>query len=355
MLINSEFAIEKYTGRLALPLLSSPINLDSYTSQQYHNFIASVNTIYASQNPDGSIPTFFKNADGSPNTNSTLTSLQSDQEYYFISRNFPYSIPAIGGSSASACSGLSSCCATVGFVSPSVSLSGPPENTYAYIRANVSGLTPGKQYSYQFSPVAANWPSKVSPLSGTIIASSNNDTIDSVFNLCPESGNCEGYWPCVYDPNPKKNYVQKNIFSTFSIKLYPPVGDSECPIMSDDMTVKCNMCLPGGLGLRPEVNIIGGPKISLSTSCCNNPVPVNINVSGAEPGKTYPFEIECWPQQIIANPSSGEISFGDGIGRISTILNMNGLPSAVVKISVNDPVNNENFIDFASIVCNTTC
>ena len=354
MLINSEFVIEKYTGRLPLPLLSAPNNLDLYTSQQYNNFIASVNTIYGSQNPDGTIPTFFKNADGSPSENSTLTTLQTDQEYYFISRNFPYSIPAIGGSSASACSGLSSCCATVGFVSPTVSLSGPPENTYAYIRANVSGLTPGKSYSYQFSSVAANWPSKVSPLSGTIIASSNNDIIDSVFSFCPDSGNCEGYWPCVYDVNSKKNYVQKNIFSTFSIKLLPPT-DSECPVMADDVTVKCNMCLPDGLTLRPEVNIIGAPKISLSTNCCSNPVPVNINVSGAEPGKTYSFNIECWPQQVTANPASGNISFGDGIGRISTILDMTESSSSVIKVSINDPISGENFVDFASLICNTTC
>jgi hypothetical protein len=275
MLINNEFAIERYNGQYALTLLSAPAGMDSATQQQYTAFMSNIITIYGSQNEQGVVPVFFKNSSGAPSSSSTLTQLESGQEYYFISKNtavFPYAIPAIGGPSTASCPTLPTCCPYINFTSNNVTLSGPPENIYAYLSANVSGLEPGKEYSYSFESVAANWPSRVSPVSGTFIPMAYSDTIDAVFRFCPESGNCAGYWPYTADTNLSKDYSQKNIFSSVKIKLYPIQG-SDCDVMSDMVTVKCNKCLPGGSYYRPKPSITGSPKLSLTAGCCANPIP----------------------------------------------------------------------------------
>jgi len=357
MLINNEFVIERYNGQLPLTLLTAPSNMDSSTQQQYNTFMGNIVTIYGSQNDNGSVPVFFKNANGLPSSSSTLTQLDAGQEYYFISKNtavFPYSIPSIGGASTASCEKLGPCCPYIVFANNNVTLSGPPESLYAYLTANISGLVPGKEYSYSYEPVAANWPSKISPLSGTFIPMSYSDTIDSVFSFCPESGNCDGYFDYASDINLHKDYAQKNIFSSIKVKLYPTNG-SDCPLMSDTVTVKCNKCLPGGSYLRPKVTISGAPKISLATSCCSNPVPLTVNVTGAEPGKAYYFNVECWPNSVTALPANGITSFGDGTGRISCMVNTSGVSNSVVKFVLSDLTTEETFIDFASIVCNTTC
>jgi hypothetical protein len=357
MLINNEFAIERYNGQSPLTLLNPPTNMDSTTTQQYNLFMSNIVTIYGSQNSNGSLPVFFKSANGTPNTSSTLTQLEVGQEYYFISKNsisFPYAIPSIGGPSVSSCETLEPCCPVVAFTSDNITLSGPPESIYAYPVARVSGLIPGNEYSYSFESVAANWPSKISPISGTFVAKSYSENIDSVFSFCPTSGDCNNYFTHTTDSNINKDYAQKNIFSNIKIKLYP-AQNSDCPIMTDNILIKCNKCLPDGSYYRPKVTISGSPRLSLSNTCCSIPIPLTINVNGADPGETYTFMVENWPNTILANPSSGTVSFGDGVGKVSTMINMSGVPAGVVKFSLTDPVTNETFVDFSSITCNQSC
>lgn len=357
MLITTEFAIERYNGQNPLTLLSPPSNMDTATQQQYNLFIANIVTIYGSQNEFGIVPVFYKTALGAPNSTSTLTQLDPGQEYYFVSKNtalFPYAIPAIGGSSTASCPKLDICCPSVNFTSSSVTLSGPPENIYAYLTANMSGLEPGSQYNYIFEPVAANWPSKISPLSGTLIPMSYNDSVDAVFRFCPSSGGCDNYLPFTLDTNSNKEYSQKNIFSSIKIKLYPASGSS-CDLMSDVVTVKCNKCLPNGSTYRPKVAISGSPRLALTNACCNNPIPVTVNITGAEIAKPYSYNIQSWPDTVLVNPSSGVTTFGDGAGRVSTMVSMSGIPSAVLKFTLNDPDSGENFIDFTNVTCSSGC
>lgn len=357
MLINNEFAIERYNGLNPLTLLSAPAGMDAATQAQYNTFISNIVTIYGSQNDLGAVPVFFKNSSGAPSSSSTLTQLEPGQEYYFISKNtvtYPYAIPAIGGPSTLSCPKLESCCPYVNFVSNNVSLSGPPENIYAYLTANVSGLEPGVSYRYEYESVTANWPSKISPMSGTFIPMGYSDTIDSVFRFCPDTGNCPNYLPYTLDANSTKEYSQKNIFSSLKIKLYPANG-SDCDVMSDTVTIKCNKCLPNGSTYRPSVTISGSPRLALTSACCSNPIPVTVNVAGAEPGKEYSYSIQSWPNTVGINPSSGVTSFGSGSGKISTMVSMSGIPSAVVKFVLNDNESDENFVDFTSITCSSSC
>lgn len=363
MLITSEFFIERYLGKEPLTLLTAPTNIDANLLAQYNTFIANIVTIYGSQNSNGTIPIFYKNANGTPNTNSTLTSLQSGQEYYFISKStasFPYAIPAIGGSVSSptptpACPQLSPCCPTVFFTNNSISLSGPSENSYAYLTASVTGLIPGKKYNYLYSSLGANWPSKVVPISGSIYPASGIDTIDTVFNFCPSTGDCSGCLPFTLDCYPEQDIVKKNIYSILELSISSP-DLSDCPKVSDKITVKCNQCLPTPCPInRPSLSFSGGPKLSLSPGCCTNPVPVTVNINGATPGKSYSFDFSAWPSSVQVVPSSGTSGFGDGSGKLSAMVNLNGEQNAVVRCSLTDTVRNETFVDFITIQCNTTC
>lgn len=370
MLITNEFIIERYLGAQSLPLLNPPTDISSDLLAQYNTFINNIVTIYGSQNNNGSIPIFFKNANGTPGSSSSLTSLESGQEYYFISKNtasFPYSVPAIGGlisdpvptpMPTQSCPTLPRCCPTVSFSADSVSLSGPPENIYGYVSASVSGLIPGKTYSYTYSPIAANWPSKITPLSGTITPTSDKDTIDSIFNFSPSTGNCSGYLPYILDCNADKDYVKKNIYSILELKLNSPYS-LNCPIVSDRLTIKCNQCLPPDPTPcpinRPVVSFLGGPKLSMSANCCANPVPVTVNISGAEPGKLYNYSFEAWPSAVQVIPSSGNAGFGDGTGKLSALVTLNSEQNAVIKCLLSEINNSETFVDFISIQCNTGC
>jgi hypothetical protein len=363
MFITSEFFIETYIGKEALPLLAAPQNIDSGLLAQYNTFISNISTIYSSQNTNGTIPVFYKNANGTPSSNSTLTALEPNKEYYFVSKSsasFPYTIPAIGGtisnpSPPQVCSsGLNPCCPTVFFPSDTITLSGPPENIYAYLSASVTGLIPGKTYNYIYDSITANWPSKISPLSGTITPASGVDNINGVFSFCPSTG-CQDCLPFTLDCEPDKEIVKKNIYSILKLTISGP-DSSNCPPISDSITVKCNQCLPAPDPIsRPSLSFVGGPKLSLAANCCANPVPLVVNISGTKPGNAYGFSLEAWPSTVQMIPNSGTIGFGDGSGKISTIVNLNGESSAVIRCSLSDNELNETFMDFISIQCNTGC
>lgn len=370
MLITNEFIIERYLGAQSMPLLTPPANIDNDLLAQYNTFMANILSIYGSQNNNGTIPVFFKNSDGTPSSASSLTSIESGQEYYFISKSsasFPYPIPAIGGLVSNPistpmptqpCPGLPRCCPSVFFPNNTVTLSGPPENIYAYVSASVSGLVPGKAYSYAYSPVAANWPAKIIPLSGMLYPISDKDTIDSVFSFCPSTGNCSGCLPYVPDCDSDKDYVKKNIYSILELKLDSPPSLG-CPTVADRLTVKCDQCLPPAPTpcaiLRPILSFLGSPKLSLAANCCANPVPVTVNVTNAHPGRLYNYTFQAWPSTVQVIPNSGTAGFGDGSGKLSALVNMNGEQNAVIKCSLSETNNSETFVDFISIQCSIGC
>jgi hypothetical protein len=363
MVITNEFNIERYIGKDPLPLLSAPSNISSELLAKYNTFISNISTIYGTQNSNGSIPVFYKSANNTPNPNSTLTSLQSGEEYYFISRSsstFPYDIPAIGGAISNptvtpTCDSRSPCCPSVFFNNSTVSLSGPPENTYAYISASVTGLIPGKVYTYNYSSVAANWPAKITPISGTLLPSSGVESIDSIFTFCPSTTDCPGCFPYVLDCYPDKDIVKKNIYSILELKVSGP-NSSSCDVVADRITIRCNKCLPEPCEVkRPYLSFTGSPKLTLAPNCCANPVPISLNVTGAEPGKRYDFVFSAWPTTVQVIPSSGISGFGDGGGKLSAMVNLNGEQSAVVKCALTDTITSETFVDFISIQCNTSC
>jgi hypothetical protein len=184
MIIDSEFTIAQYDGKMDLPLgTGTPIGIVSQSSEdiQYKKFIDNIKLIYGSQKADGSIPVFFKNTNNSINASSTLTSLKSAQAYYFISNIehpltkaktvFPYKVPALSGTICG-----TSDDALVNFDHSSVVY--VPEDgcaTSLPITATVSNTINGYGYTFQVSAVGNNGTPTVVPSSGSITCNGDKD------------------------------------------------------------------------------------------------------------------------------------------------------------------------------------
>ena len=351
MLITSTYSISRYTGTDSLSLMAAPTSLTATQLTQYNKFISNVVSIYGNVLPNGTVPIFYKNADGTPSTNSTLTSLNSDNEYYILSKLdavFPYIVPVLGTQTDSS----SNSCPIVSFPSNSVDLSSPNQ-IYAYVTANVSGLNIGQTYNYKVEGVGSNWPSKVSPLSGTIVPSNTTYDLDLVFNYSPVSGvDSSKFLPFVLDPDADKDYIRSNLYSIVKLS----VSGADCYAGNDSVMMKCNNCLPTSSSTisRPTLSFIGGPKISLSNTCCSSPVPVVLNVTNCVPGRQYSYQFGGFPDgSVTITPANGSVGFGGGGGNINAIVDTAGQKNTVIRCSITDNVLNETFSEFLAIQCST--
>lgn len=368
MLITNVYKIERYLGSQSLSLLSAPNDLSAPALAQYNTFISNIVSIYESQNLNGNIPVFFKDADGSPSSSSSLTSLQSGEEYIFISKPtapFPFAIPAIGTiigqpptstPTPSPCPLFPPCCPSVKFDANLVTLS--DGNMYAPISAEVSGLSPNTSYSYSFSGLGANWPSKISPLSGVLNPVSTTDTIDAMFSFYATTGNYPNVLPFDLDADLDSSYVRNNIYSILELKLTP--SNSDCSVISDRITVRCSGCVPSApvpVNYRPSPSFVGATngKITLGPGCCDKPVPIAVDVTNVKIGENYSYEFNVWPSSVVITPVSGSIGFGQNQGKISALVDMNTQESSIIKCSVTDPATNKVYVDFIGMQCNSSC
>jgi hypothetical protein len=157
------------------------------------------------------------------------------------------------------------------------------------------------------------------------------------------------------DIYPDKDFSQKNIYSILELRVTGP-DNLGCPVMSDTIMVKCNQCIPPKCAVKkPKPVFVGGPKLSVGGNCCAVGVPLAVNISGAEPGRSYNFGFESWPSDISVSPASGISGFGDGNGKIACLVDMAGQTKAIVKCVIEDPESNEHLVDFISIQCSYNC
>lgn len=365
MLITNEFTISRYLGSQSLSLLTQPSELTPAQVTQYQKFINNTVTIYGNQLSNGTTLIFFKNADQTPSSASTLTSLDPNQEYYIISKSdavFPYSVPVLGatntaGQTTECPTSQSGCCPVVTFSDPDVLDSSG--QIYAYLTANASGLVPGKSYSYSVNGIGSNWPSRVAPLSGTINPASNNYDINLVFNFSPKSNGIDDskFLPYNLDPDSDKDYIRSNLYSILELSVNPEDASlNYCSAATDTTVIRCNQCLPstGIVTTRPTLNFADSPKLSLTTACCASPVPIVLNISNCVPGRQYTYQFSSWPDDTVTiSPANGTVGFGDGAGKINAIVNTGGQANSIIRCTVTDPVLSENFSEFLTVQCST--
>jgi hypothetical protein len=270
MIINSPLCITHYAGQSPLNLTGQPSNLTTDQLLDFNKLLQSVSTIYASQNPpNGAIPTFWTKLlevqNGvkvyQPDTNSTLTSLQPRQSYYFIMREaaqLPINIPAAGGPlegfvddiqnlpSIKIVTSTAPLSNVTVMSSPSVSITSPDDtqnvvplavteteevidnqpvetqaiisnsfnavnNTYSF-NISVTGLQSYKNYTYSVDVIDAEWPTYfVGKPSGTLTVGKNTlDTIEDISSVTNRlvfcvSGVCDSY-PEILNPYTIPNY-----------------------------------------------------------------------------------------------------------------------------------------------------
>lgn len=243
---------------------------------------------------------------------------------------------------------------------------------------NYSGLDPSKTYSIYFSSDGSNWPSRILPKTQNIIPESlyedpesnmvyGKGSIVANFTFSPVY-NPFGSWPNLQynlEPFYKEKFIDNNVYNILSLSI----NESSENIYKQSIIVRGNInsnnedCIdslyvqfddtnntyPSG-GLT-ETNRPGA-EISLSDKlCCNKDQILTATISGACCGKEYNYRFYHSNPYVSLSPLSGTISFGDGIGKIATIYNLNNRPGTTVRLVVLDTENSVYAVDNIILRC----
>jgi len=246
------------------------------------------------------------------------------------------------------------------------------------IYINYSGLDPSKTYSFGFGSVNGNWPARILPKiknlvpeylyedpesnmvygTGTVVA---NFSFSPVYNPFPS-------WPNLQynlESFAKEKFVDDNIYNILSLS----VSESSNNLYKESIIIKGNIesnnenCInslyikfdntsntypSGGLTetSRP------GSEINLTDKlCCNKDQILTATISGACCGKEYGYRFYNSNQYTSITPLSGTISFGNGVGKIGAVYNLNNRPATTVRLVIFDTTDNTYAVDNIILRC----
>ncbi len=243
---------------------------------------------------------------------------------------------------------------------------------------NYSGLDPSKTYSMSFFSAASNWPSRILPKTQNIIPESLYEDPDSNmvygkgslpvnFTLSPVY-NPFGSWSNLQynlEPFYKEKFVDNNIYNILSLSI----SESFKNVYRESVIIKGNIesnnedCIDSlyvkfdnTSNVYPSGGITEtnrpGAEINLSDKlCCNKDQILTATISGACCGKEYNYRFYSSNEYVSLSPLSGTMSFGDGIGKIATIYNLNNRPGTTVRLVVLDTTNNVYAVDNVILRC----
>lgn len=327
MNIINQFFVTYYTGSESLNLMSMPSQFNNNTKlrAEYNRFLEGINTIYGAQKSDGSIPVFWTIPSGTryaPNPESTLTSLEPKQSYYFIARDesyLPLNIPSVGHTLPGYTDlNLLPVIQTTG----NTVLSTKGEN-YAYLQFQISGLQPYEDYSYTINGVSSNWPCTISPKNGVLKPSDHNIELDCVLTFCSSQSACENSENLLEYDLDSHGISLNNLYSIINLEISPLSYTGES-IISDNYGIHCNDCLPRLTVSLPQLGIL------TNNTSSDNIAPVagdnrfytfEAVVSGLEPNQSYYYSYRGlgsnWPT-VIMTPMSGVIKAVSNVSKIKT-------------------------------------
>jgi hypothetical protein len=362
MIIDNEFTIAHYDGKVPLQLTSgsvSEIAPGSITESQYRRFIANIKMIYGSQKSDGSIPVFFKNIDNTINTSSTLNSLQPDNSYYFISNTkdssgnkiaFPYYVPAISGVSFGVSDDVlvNLDVANINYV-PDDSCTNPLP-----ITATVSNGINGLSYQYVISATGAGGSPTVAPTSGNITCNNNkpgsipftvlfndaNNVVVSVRLLKENNVVCtdSAIFICGEQILPSATDISSQSLSLQGVLPGSPFAaqaNASCPQEYTNTG-------------KPDISFNHNRLVSLSNSNLENPIPVSVSIRNTKKDNyeyNYRFTVVGDTGNPVILPASGSVysnsykcdtggSFSSG--NFTAMLQMKGAKNAVLDVKLYD-------------------
>jgi hypothetical protein len=183
-------------------------------------------------------------------------------------------------------------------VSPEVSFSGntlldSTTQNITNISTSLSGVVPGQQYFWSFNNQASNWPTTISPSSGSFISSKDTYNIDCIISFCKDVS-CSGL-PGYID------YTKDEGSSSYKYLNLNFILDSDNHCYFNDanygLMVTCTDCIS-----RPTI-LFDNNKLSLENNCAD----IDILLSGLEPYQGYDYYFSShsanWP--ITVSPISG--------------------------------------------------
>jgi hypothetical protein len=239
-----------------------------------------------------------------------------------------------------------------------VTLSTPNNNLYT-LTHNLSGLIEDQQYSYSYQGIESNWPTIISPLSGSFTARNPSQTLESQLmfcypqNLCPSGTN--GLFDYTID-NRAQKMLKKNLLST---RLQLTVSPDNCGLpstTSDVFTLNCSGCLPAFS--YSSINFTDTPELALAGPCCTGMKAISVDVSGTVPGDKYSYVFDSASSQVSFTPTSGVVYFGgDGNGSLNTVMNIDLIESQQIVISCSLTHYNSDIttMDFLAVKCSGAC
>lgn len=318
MIIDKKLSIITYAGSNPLNLMTKDpaISSDPIKNNDWDKMIQAVDSIYATQEANDSIPVFWTQRSRTvdrfgnvsfqyaPHPQSTLKFLDSKQAYYFILRDSsltPLSVPSNG----SLVLGFTDV-DDLPYVFPSIEDKVLTKESFEYsFKPTIINLKPFQNYNYEWKVISSNWPVAVNSLSGVLKPASSGGTISSTMAFCPTTGSCAtNILPHTLPASCSLDEI-KNPYITLQLSMTAVGGSSES--LSDPFTITCDDCLPkarisiSGIGS----NIIDEPIDDDSLTPSYN---FNLIFNNLEIDKSYVYSIETlradWPI-VFVSPTSG--------------------------------------------------
>lgn len=281
---------------------------------------------------------------------------------------------------------------------PKINLSSTFENNqFGYISANLSDLQPNTEYSYEFSTESSNCAARISPLSGVILTGETGGTatINSFFKFCenPNSDECNLPSTSISTDSLIAKRVYQNLAFTLrtddntlcsSVKESILIDCENCfestdfntsisfsaPTASEGGTVKSKTFYPYPLldnisyshwsttAYRPEIEHVihnGQAKVYPASSgllvpCCEKSIVLRLEVDNAISGDKYLFDIYSYPEIDIV-PRTGIVSFSEGSGNFSVLVNAKGQLSSSLHAVLTHEKSNKQASDSTIVSC----
>jgi len=235
--------------------------------------------------------------------------------YYSSTKTFPIIVDKINNSFT----------AFSGFLTnnpcPNIAISGSKlesSDRHLYkINSTISNLEYGKTYFYDFSSAFANWPTKITPLSGSFVSYSNQQEINSILEFCPR--NYKDISIC----NSNLQYLDINETNeNYVINLNLNVNSTNSCLQTQTASFTAAFATLPSISKQSKylnVEFLDSHQNSIIVSgelCCQ-PIPIVVAVSGHDKAEPYNYVIESSSPSIGFVPSSGTVSFGNQIGKIT--------------------------------------
>jgi hypothetical protein len=321
MIIDKKFSLITYAGSKPLNLMAKDTEIanDTTKNNEWDKFIQSIDTIYASQSINNTIPVFWTRRFSvndrfgnilfryEPHPESSLKQLDSKSAYYCILRDSssaPVKIPShgplvLGYSDAS----------DLPYVFPPLEDVTLDKTSFKYsFKPQIINLKQYENYTYSWKVVSSNWPVAANALSGTLKPASATGTINSIISFCPTTGECSDNILQYSLPSECSLESLDNPYVTLQLSVKPESTLIES--LSDQFTITCNDCLP-----KPRINIESISENNIVEDPSDSaPAPFydfRLNFNNLEINQTYNYSIDTlyseWPI-VFSSPISGSFT-----------------------------------------------